>query len=96
MVTFRSNKKKDRFLHETGLLFVHGDVFKDGSGNSGTFKMEIFAAIGNGRACNHEHYYFHVAAVTRPSLHVKLKLDENCHALKASSDTLSCFVGMFL
>ena len=43
-----------------------------------------------------EHYYFHVAAVTRPSLRVKLKLDENCHALKASSDTLSCFVGMFL
>ena len=52
MVTFRSNKKKDRFSHETRLLFVHGDVFKDGSGNSGTFKMEIFAAIGNGRACN--------------------------------------------
>ena len=52
MVTFRNNKKKDRFSHETGLLFVHGDVFKDGSGNSSTFKMEIFAAIGNGRACN--------------------------------------------
>ena len=42
-----------------------------------------------------EHYYFHVAAVTGPSLLVKLKSDENCHALKAAPDMLSCFVDMF-
>ena len=40
--------------------------------------------------------YFHVAAVTRQSLPVKLKSDENSHALKVVSRTLYCFVGMFL
>ena len=44
--------KKDRFSHETGLVFVHGDVFKDGSRNSATFEMELFATIGNGRVYN--------------------------------------------
>ena len=52
MATFQNNKKKDWFSHETGLVFVHGDVFKDGSRNSATFKMELFATIGNGRAYN--------------------------------------------
>ena len=28
-----------------GLVFVHGDVFKDGSRNVATFKMELFATI---------------------------------------------------
>ena len=28
---------------------MHGDVFKDGSRNSATFKMELFATIGNGK-----------------------------------------------
>ena len=35
--------------------------------------------------------YLLVAGVTRPSLQAKLKLDEDDHALKVASDTLSCF-----
>ena len=31
---------------------MHGDVFKDRSRNSATFKMELFATIGNGGAYN--------------------------------------------
>ena len=38
----------------------------------------------------------HVTAVTRSSLLAKLKSDENGHALKAASGTLSCFGDMFL
>ena len=41
------------------------------------------------------HQYLHVAAVNQPSLKAELKLDENGHALKAATDTLSCFVDMF-
>ena len=42
--------------------------------------------------------YLDVAAVTQPSLQAKLKLDGNGYgyALKAASDTISCFVDMFL
>ena len=49
VTTFRNNKKKDWFSHKTGLVFVHGDIFKDGSGNSAAFKMELFATTGNGK-----------------------------------------------
>ena len=52
MATFQNNKKKYWFSQETGLVFVHGDVFKDGSRKSDTFKMKLFAAISNGRAYN--------------------------------------------
>ena len=37
---------------------MNGNVFKDGSRNSATFKMELFAAIGNGRVCNHGQLLF--------------------------------------
>ena len=50
MAAFRNNNKKDWNSHKTGLVFVHDEVFKDKSRNSGTFKMELFATIGNGRA----------------------------------------------
>ena len=73
MAAFWNNKKKDWFLHKTGLVFVHGEVFKDGSRNSAIFKMELIATIANGRAFNGQ--YLHVAAVTRPSLLAKLKSD---------------------
>ena len=56
---------------------MHGDIFKDGSRNSDTFKMELFATIGNGRVYNNEKQYLHVAVVTPPSLKAKLKSDEN-------------------
>ena len=52
VATFQSNKKKDWFSHETGLVFVHGNVFKERSRNSATFKMELFATVGNGRVYN--------------------------------------------
>ena len=37
-----------------------------------------------------------VAVIIEPSLQAKLKSDENGHALKVASDTISCFVDMFL
>ena len=40
-------------------------------------------------------HYLHVAAVTRPSLKAKSKSNENDHALKVASDTLSSFEDMF-
>ena len=40
--------------------------------------------------------YLHVTAVTWSSLLAKLKSDENGHALRVASDTLSCFADMFL
>ena len=52
MATFQNNKKKDWFSHETGLVFMHGKVFKDGSQNFAIFKMELFATISNDGAYN--------------------------------------------
>ena len=39
VATFRNNKKKDWFSHKTGLVFGHGNVFKDGSMTLTAFKM---------------------------------------------------------
>ena len=64
MATFRNNKEKDWFSHETGLVFMHGNIFKDGSRNSLTFKMELSAAFGNGRTYNQWTVVFAFAAVT--------------------------------
>ena len=86
MATFRINKKKDWFPHKTELVFGHGNVCKDTSTNSATFKMELFARIANDRVYNS----VYVAAVTQPSLQAKLKSDENGHVLKAASDK-TCF-----
>ena len=82
---------------------MHGEVFKGGSGNSATFKMEFFAIIGNSRnlqrassdglTTNRQH--LHVAVVTRPSSQSKLNTHENGHALKVALDTLPCFVDVF-
>ena len=52
IASFRNNKKKDWFLHKNGLAFVLGNIFQDGSRNSATFKMELFATIDNGRVYN--------------------------------------------
>ena len=52
MATFRNNKKKDWFSNEARLVFVHGQIFKDISRSSVTFKMELFARISNGRVYN--------------------------------------------
>ena len=40
--------------------------------------------------------YLHVAVVTRPYLQPKLKSDKNGYALEGASNTISCFVDMFL
>ena len=47
MATFLNNKKKDWLSNKSGLAFVHGDVFTDGSRISATVKMEVFATVGN-------------------------------------------------
>ena len=60
------------------------------------FKMELFEKIGNVGFTVNGQSYSHVAAVTRPSLQGKLKSDENGRALKAVSDTISCFVDILL
>ena len=52
MATFQTNNKKDWFSLESRLVFMHANVFKDGSRNSATFKMELFATVGNGRVYN--------------------------------------------
>ena len=52
---------------------MHGHICKDRSKNSATFKMELFARIGNDSVYNR----VYVAVVTRPSLQAKLKSDEN-------------------
>ena len=49
VATFWNNKKKDWFSQDTGLVFVHGEVFKSGPRNSVAYKMELFATIGIGR-----------------------------------------------
>ena len=39
---------KSLVSRENGLVFMHGEVFKGGSRNFATFKMELFTTIGNG------------------------------------------------
>ena len=75
---------------------MHGDVFKDRSRSSATFKMELFAAVANDRAYKQLTLVSRCCCVTQLSLYAKLKLDENGHHLKAASDTFSCFPDMFL
>ena len=72
-----------------------GNVFKGRSRNSVIIKMELFATIGNGRPYSQWTIVFVCCCVTQTSLPAKFKLDENGHALKAASDTISCFVDMF-
>ena len=55
VTTCRNNKKKGWFSHRTGLVFVHDKVFKVGSKNSATFKMELFATIGKVKSCKGLH-----------------------------------------
>ena len=82
---------------------MHGKVFKGESRNSATFKMELFATIGNGRnfqrassdGLTTNRQYLHIAVVTWSSLQPKLKTDEYGHALKVTPNKLSCFVDMF-
>ena len=42
---FRCNKNEDWFTHQTGLVFVYGEVCKGILKNSAKFKMELFATI---------------------------------------------------
>ena len=52
MATLQKNKKKDWSSHETELVFMHGKIFKDRFRKSATFKMGLFATIGNGAVYN--------------------------------------------
>ena len=69
---------------------MHGEVFKGGSRNSSTFKMELFVTIGSSRNLQRASSY----GLTT-NRQAKLKMDENGHALKVAPDTLSSFVDMF-
>ena len=95
MATYWNNKKKDWFSHETSLVFVHGNVFKDRSRNSATFKMELFATIGNIKVYNQWAVVF-ACCCGNSAFCTRLKLDENDRAFKAASNTISCSVDMFL
>ena len=68
---------------------MHGDVFKDGSRISATFKMELFSKIGNVRV--YSQCTVALASVTQPFLQAKLRLDRNDHALKAALIAISYF-----
>ena len=52
MGTFWDSTKNNWFSHKTRLVFEHGNVFKERSQNSATFKIELFVIIGNGRVYN--------------------------------------------
>ena len=52
VATFQNTKKTDWFSHKVRLVFMHGNVFKNGTRNTAIFKMEFFATIGNGKVCN--------------------------------------------
>ena len=54
---FQNNKKR-LVSHETGLVFVNGNIFKEGSRNSAMFKMELFETIGNCRVHNQQTVVF--------------------------------------
>ena len=84
------------FSHKAGIVFVHDNIFKYRTKNSATFKMELVAKIGNGRAYNQWKVVFVCCCGNSPSLKAKLKLDENEHGLKVASYMISCFVDMFL
>ena len=91
------NKQNDWFSHETELVFVHGEVFKEGSRNSASFKMELFATICNSRKLqmtSSDELKSNEQYSTLPSLQAKSKSDENGHTLKVPSNTLSCFLDM--
>ena len=44
-----SNEKKHWFAQKTGLVLVNGNVFKDKSRNSVTFKMDLLGLTTNGQ-----------------------------------------------
>ena len=52
MATFQNNKKKDWFSQETLLVFVHGNIFRDRSQNSASFKMKSSLQLSNGKVYN--------------------------------------------
>ena len=82
MATFRNNKEKDWFSQETGLVFVHGDVFKDGSRNSATFKMELSVTIGNGRVYNQWTVVFACSCGNSTIFTCKIKIGWKCPCLE--------------
>ena len=95
MASFQNTKKKDWFPHETGLFFVHGNVFKDGSRNSATFKMELLATIGNGRVYNQWTVIFAYCCSNSTIFTSKIKIGWKWPCLETASDTISWFVDMF-
>ena len=52
VATFWNNKKKILVFTQSQTSSMHGNILKDRFRNSATFKMELFATFGNGRAYN--------------------------------------------
>ena len=90
MATFRNNKKKDQFSHKTMATFSKTDL-----GILLHLRWNSLRQLVMVRFTTNGQQYLHVAAETQPSLQAKLKSDENGHALKVASDTISCFVDAF-
>ena len=61
-----------------------------------TFSKADLETLSHDGFTNNGQQYFYVVAVTSPSLLAKLKSNENGHAWKAASDTISCFADTFL
>ena len=61
---------------------MHGDVFKNESRSSTTFKMELFATIGNGKAYNQWKVVFACCCGNSTIATGKTKIDENGYVLK--------------
>ena len=57
-------REKNWFSHKTGPVFVHGNVFKNISKNTVSFKMQLFATFGNGRAYKQLNVVFAYFVVT--------------------------------
>ena len=70
MSTFRNNKKKDLFSHKTGLVFVHGEVLKDGSRDSATFKEKLFAELVTTESCKGLHLMYDKVFGSAPDFYV--------------------------
>ena len=76
----------DWFPHETELVFLHDGVCKDGPRNFATFKMELFAKIGDDRVYDQWTEVFVSCCSNSTIFTGKLKSDENSHALKVAPD----------
>ena len=75
---------------------MRGNVFNNESINSATFTWGSLQQLVTVGFTTNGQWYLHVSAVTRPSSQAKLRSNEKGNDLKEESDTIFCFVDMFL